>query len=154
MASTLIRTHMRWFIRRDMPEVLAIEAASFLTEPWTEDDFLTLLRNRNTIGLVAEHQDHVLAYAVYTLHKTCFHLHNLAVHPDHRRQGVGSQVVGKLINKLSTLYRRYLILEVDETNLPAQLFFHSLGFRARRVLRGWYGGDRDAYRMAYRVVKE
>jgi [ribosomal protein S18]-alanine N-acetyltransferase len=33
----LVRTHIRWMIRRDMPEVLAIEAASF-EFPWLEDE--------------------------------------------------------------------------------------------------------------------
>ena len=45
----LVRTHIRWMIRRDMPEVLAIEAASF-EFPWLEDDFIRCLRQRNCIG--------------------------------------------------------------------------------------------------------
>ncbi len=35
------RTQIRWLIRRDMDEVLAIERSSFQF-PWTEEEFLLL----------------------------------------------------------------------------------------------------------------
>ena len=56
---------------------------------------------------------------------------NFAVHEDFRRRGVGGQMIGKLIGKLSHQRRSRIMLEVRETNLPAQLFFRTLGFRAR-----------------------
>ena len=43
------------------------------------------------------------------------------------------------------------MLEVRETNLPAQLFFRQLGFRAVSVLRDFYEDTtEDAYLMQYR----
>jgi len=48
-----VRVHIRWMIRRDMPEVMRTERASF-EYAWTEDDFLRCLRQRNCIGMVAE----------------------------------------------------------------------------------------------------
>ena len=50
--------HIRWMIRRDMPEVLDIENRSFEFS-WTEEDFIRCLRQRNCIGMVAEHDDRV-----------------------------------------------------------------------------------------------
>ena len=47
-----IRVHIRWMIRRDMPEVLQTEQESF-EHSWTEEDFLRCLRQRNCIGMVA-----------------------------------------------------------------------------------------------------
>ena len=35
-----VRVHIRWMIRRDMPEVLAIEAESF-EFPWLEGELLS-----------------------------------------------------------------------------------------------------------------
>ena len=44
-----------------------------------------------------------------------------------------------------------MTLEVRETNLAAQLFFRSLGFRAVNVLRNYYDDTpEDAYVMQYR----
>ena len=48
-----LKAHIRWMIRRDMPEVLAVEGESF-EFPWCEEDFLRCLRQRNCIGMVAE----------------------------------------------------------------------------------------------------
>ena len=95
-----VRVHIRWMIRRDMPEVLAMEGESF-EFPWLEDDFIRCLRQRNCIGMVAEHEDRVVGFMIYELHKTRIHVLNFAVADEYRRRGVGSQMVAKLIAKLS-----------------------------------------------------
>jgi len=144
-----VRVHIRWMIRRDMPEVLAAEQASF-EYAWTEEDFLRCLRQRNCIGMVAEQGEKVVGFMIYELHKSKLHILNFAVHPGFRRIGVGSQMVAKLISKLSSHRRTRIPLAVRETNLPAQLFFRSQGFKAVRVLRAYYqDSGEDAFLMQY-----
>jgi ribosomal-protein-alanine N-acetyltransferase len=136
-------------IRRDMPEVLAIEAKSF-EFPWSEDDFIRCLRQRNCIGMVAERDERVVGFMIYELHKNRLHILNFAVHPEFRRNGVGSQMALKLVGKLSPQRRSRILLEVRETNLDAQLFFRDLGFRAISVLRDFYDDTiEDAYLMEF-----
>ena len=145
-----LRVHIRWMIRRDMPEVLDIERASF-EFPWFEEDFIRCLRQRNCIGMVAELDDRIVGYMIYELHKNRLHILNFAVSATGRRQGVGSRMVGKLIGKLSPQRRSRILLEVRETNLAAQLFFRAQGFRAVSVLRDFYDDTtEDAYVMQYR----
>ena len=60
--------HVRWMIRRDMPEVLTIEQEAF-EFPWSEEDFTRCLRQRNCIGMVAEMADSVVAFMIYELHR-------------------------------------------------------------------------------------
>ena len=147
-----MRVHIRWMIRRDMPEVLQAEQSSF-EFAWTEEDFLRCLRQRNCIGMVAECGEKVVGFMIYELHKAKLHILNFAVHPAYRRRGVGSQMVAKLVSKLSSHRRTRITLEVRETNLPAQLFFRSQGFRATRVLRGFYeDSGEDAFLMQYRFA--
>jgi ribosomal-protein-alanine N-acetyltransferase len=142
--------HIRWMIRRDMPEVLEIEQDSF-EYPWCEDDFIRCLRQRNCIGMVADWEDRVAGFMIYELHKTRLHLLNFAVARNFRRRGVGTQMVAKLIGKLSPDRRTRVSLEVRETNLPAQIFFRDSGFRAVSVLRDYYQDTtEDAYVMQYR----
>lgn len=149
-----VRVHIRWMIRRDMPEVLAIEGESF-EFPWLDDDFIHCLRQRNCIGMVAEHEDRVVGFMIYELHKTRIHVLNFAVCEEYRRCGVGSQMIAKLSAKLSTQRRTRIILEVRETNLAAQLFFRENGFRAVSVLRSYYADTpEDAYLMQYRYRPE
>ena len=142
--------HIRWMIRRDMPEVLDIENQSF-EFPWSEEDFIRCLRQRNCIGMVAEHDERVVGFMIYELHKNRLHILNFAVDPSFQRRGVGDQMVGKLISKLSHGRRNRILLEVRETNLSAQLFFRNVGFRAVSVLRDFYDDTvEDAYLMEYR----
>lgn len=142
--------HIRWMIRRDMPTVLDIESRCF-EFAWTEEDFIRCLRQRNCIGMVAEEDDQILGFMIYELHKTRLHILNFAVNPEHRRRAVGRAMVDKLLGKLSHERRNRIMLEVRETNLEAQLFFKSLGFRAISVLRDFYDDAvEDAYLMQYR----
>ena len=148
------KVHIRWMIRRDMPEVLQTEQASFEFS-WTEEDFLRCLRQRNCIGMVAEQGEKVVGFMIYELHKAKLHILNFAVHPGWRRLAVGAQMVAKLISKLSSHRRTRITLEVRETNLPAQLFFSKQGFRAVRVLRSYYeDSGEDAFLMQYRFADD
>lgn len=144
------RVHIRWMIRRDMPEVLQIEQDSH-DYPWTEEDFLHCLRQRNCIGMVAEIGEQVVGFMIYELHKIRLHILNFAVHPAHRRRRVGSQMVQKLISKLSSHRRNCITLEIRETSLESQLFFRTVGFCATSVLRDHFEDTgEDAYLMQYR----
>jgi ribosomal-protein-alanine N-acetyltransferase len=141
--------HVRWMIRRDMSEVIGIEQEAF-EFPWSEEDFTRCLRQRNCIGMVAELADSVVAFMIYELHRSRLHMLNFAVMRSHRRLGVGTQMMDKLVAKLTPDRRGRVALEVRETNLPAQLFFRSLGFRATSVLKDFYrDSTEDAYLMQY-----
>ena len=142
---------IRWLIRRDMPRVLEIEQASF-EFAWTEEDFLCCLRQRNCIGMVAERDGLVVGFMIYELHKSRLRILNFAVCPEARRLHVGTQMVQRLVDKLSQQRRNEIVLEVRETNLAAQVFFRSQDFRAVRVLRGHYDDTtEDAYSMLYQL---
>ncbi len=146
-----VGVHVRWMIRRDMEEVLAIEESSF-EFPWEEEDFIKCLRQRNCIGMVAEYDEQVIGFMMYELHKNRLHVINFAVHKEFRRIGVGSQMVAKLVKKLTEQRRNRILLEIRETNLDGQLFFRKVGFRAISVLRDFYeDSDDDAYRMQFRL---
>lgn len=138
--------NVRWMIRRDMPEVLRIERAAF-PDPWTLEDFMECLRDRTTIGLVAEWGELVVGYMLYRLHRRRIDILNLAVDPGRRRRGVGSQLIGRLVAKMPTGKWRFIAATVRERNLPAQLFLRACGFRACCVLHGAYDGVEDGYLM-------
>ena len=144
-----LRIHVRWMIRRDMREVLDVEREAF-EFPWSDEDFTRCLRQRNCIGMVAESGDSVVAFMIYELHRSRLHVLNFAVARSHRRRGIGTRMMEKLVGKLSPERRSRIVLEVRETNLPAQLFFRSLGFRAISVLKDFYQDTtEDAYLMHY-----
>ena len=143
----LLQIHVRWMIRRDMAEVLEIEREAF-EFPWSDEDFTRCLRQRNCIGMVAEIADSVVAFMIYELHRARLHMLNFAVVRSHRRLGIGTQMLEKLVGKMSPERRSRILLEVRERNLPAQLFFREQGFRAISVLKDFYQDTtEDAYLM-------
>jgi ribosomal-protein-alanine N-acetyltransferase len=157
-------TFVRWMIRRDMEEVCAIERHSF-PDPWSLDQFLKVLRQRNAIGMVAEdHTDQITGFMIYELHNTRLHLLSFAVRPDARRRLVGTRMIEKLKGKLSYNRRTRLTLEIADYNLTGQIFFRSMGFRWEATVPGFFDGSRlqdggdsesvDAYFMAYRIGSE
>lgn len=148
---------VRWLIRRDMPEVLDIERLCF-EFPWTEEDFMGCLRQRNCIGMVADdgvvnekHTD-IKGFMVYELHKNRLVLLNFAVAPRYQRQGVGRAMMERLIEKLSQQRRTEIMAEVRERNLDAQFFFREMGLTAISVVRNLYEDtDEDCYVFRYRI---
>lgn len=149
-----VKVHIRWMIRRDMAEVIRTEQDSF-EYSWTEEDFLKCLRQRNCIGMVAEHEERVVGFMIYELHKTKLHVMNFAVHPEFRRTGIGQQMIAKLIGKLSSHRRTKITLAVRETNLIAQLFFKTVDFRAVKVMRKYYeDSGEDAFLMQFQLAGE
>lgn len=149
-----LKVQIRWLIKRDIPEVLDIERGSFKSA-WTEEDFLCCLRQRNCIGMVAEYNHRIVGFMIYELHKAKLHVINFAVDPEFRRQAIGTQMVEKLVDKLSHQRRNEIVLEVRESNLAAQLFFKKIGLKAVLVLRGHYDDtDEDAYVMRFTLHDE
>ena len=150
----IVGVQIRWLIRRDMTDVLQIEAGSF-ENAWTEEDFLCCLRQRNCIGMVAEENHDVIGFMIYELHKSQLRVLNFAVMPQMRRRGVGSLMIQRLVDKLSQQRRKDILLDVRESNLDAQLFYKSQGFRAVCVLRRHYDDtEEDAYVMRYSLADD
>lgn len=144
-----VQVHIRWMIRRDMPEVLAIESAQD-SLPWMEDEFLKVLRQRNCIGMVAEADDQIVGFMIYELNRHKLQILNFAVHPKFRRRGVARQMAAKLMGKLSSQRRTRITLNIRESNLTAQLFFRAIGFKAMEIMREHFDDTgEDAYVMNY-----
>lgn len=146
-----IDVHIRWMIRRDWPEVLDIERDSY-SYPWAEEDFLRCLRQRNCIGMVTEHDERVIGYMIYELHKDRLHVLNLAVAKVHRGKTVGKQMVQKLIGKLSLERRNRIEVELPDFNISGQKFLSAVGFKAVGVSPGWFDrSGADAIEFQHRV---
>lgn len=145
---------IRWMIRADLKEVLAIEKACFEC-PWDEDEYVSYLGHRHRIGMVYEptvsgQSKGIRAYMLYELHHDGLELDNMAVDPHFQREGYGWQMIDKLRDKLSQQRRTWITVKVREGNLEAQLFFKAMGFRCVDVLPAPYEvTDEDAYLFRY-----
>lgn len=144
------RANIRWMIRGDLPAVVEIERQCF-EYPWGLNDFTTSLRERDTIGMVAELGGEIVGFMVYTIGEHEIRLIDIAVSYNARRRGVGSLLVTHVIDKmLAKSMRARVVLDVRESNLAAQLFFKICGFRAVGIQRALYDETpEDAYRFVH-----
>ncbi len=143
--------HFCWMNRSHLDSVEEIERECF-AQPWSRDDFYRCLRQRHCIGMVAERDGVVVAFMIYELHEESIQLLDFAVHPIFARCGIGRDMVEKLKWKLSYQRRNRIHVAVRESNLDAQLFFRSQGFRVVEILNDyWDDCDEQAYLFRYKV---
>lgn len=141
--------HIRWLIRRDMPEVCGI-ALDNPDETWGEEDFLRALKVSSCIALVAELNECIVGYAVYELGKESIYCAALVVPVALRRRGIGAALVRKLKSKISGHRRRTLFFDVPDSNLDAHLFLKAQGFICEDIVRNWDSTDvTDLYRFVW-----
>jgi ribosomal-protein-alanine N-acetyltransferase len=75
------------------------------------------------------------------------HVLNIAVHPEHRRHGVGFLLLNTTIAEAISRQAACVTLEVRRGNLPARQLYRKLKFEERRLRRHYYGPGEDAIVM-------
>jgi ribosomal-protein-alanine N-acetyltransferase len=122
----------------DLEAILTIAAASPQAPHWqpadyapyiTPDPHSTLLRT----ALIAVSADKILAFAAATLlqiaEENLCQLDSMAVHPDARRQGLGTALLRAILAWAAQNNARHLSLEVRAGNTAAIRLYHGLGLR-------------------------
>jgi [ribosomal protein S18]-alanine N-acetyltransferase len=118
--------------------VLAIEGRSF-PSPWTRSAFAGHLEHPEFAKyIVALNKETVVGYSGLFFGGGQGQLTNLAVHPDWRRQGVGSRLLLEMIDYCLALGLEGLSLEVRTANEEAQELYEKFGFRKVGVRKGYY----------------
>ena len=137
----------------DCAAVAEIEAASF-SDPWTREGFEVALGRSDILAYVYSPGKRILGYIILHLEGPEVHVMNLAVVQDCRRRGIAMECL-RFAEKLSRKRGSLRIdLEVQESNLPAQLLYRKAGYRATRILRNYYlSTHEDGYRMVKTLVE-
>jgi [ribosomal protein S18]-alanine N-acetyltransferase len=132
----------------DLSEVIEIERASF-AYPWSTNFFLQELKVGCARSLLAVVGDKSIGYVIYWLLQYEIDIHNLAVHPAYRRQGVGKALLEAVIEEARRQGASRVTLEVRKSNEVAQKLYQALGFSAKGVRTAYYSDDgEDALIMA------
>jgi len=149
-----IPVYVRWMVRRDFAQVLAIEEACF-EFPWTEQEFRQCLQQPNCLGMIAEHEGRIVGFVIYETPRDRLFITNIAVDPEFQRHNVARQMVQKLVSKMIHQRRHKIAIEIRETNLSALRCFRALGFRAATILKNFFEDQsEDAYVLQYRLGRE
>lgn len=146
---SLNKLHPRWLLVRDIPAVAETEKVCF-SNPWTPKDFEKCLQRKHCNGLVIESGKKIVAYLIYEARRKNIQILNIAVRPDHRRQGLATSIVKKLVHFMMDNNYSSVVIGIRETNLNAQLFFRSCGFLATAVVRRHFKDTcEDLYQLEF-----
>jgi [ribosomal protein S18]-alanine N-acetyltransferase len=119
----------------DLPAVISIERRSFPT-PWSLAMFVLELSKPSGICLAAENEHGLVGYLVCARYDEVWHLMNVAVHPEHRRGGIATELIERLFEEAGEGAR--FTLEVRISNAPAIEMYRRFGFRSAGRRRSYY----------------
>jgi ribosomal-protein-alanine N-acetyltransferase len=120
----------------DLPQVIAIERRAFPT-PWSLAMFVLELSKPSGICLAATRDGRLVGYLVCSRYDALWHLMNVAVDPDERRQGIATALILRLFETVGDDEAQYT-LEVRQSNLPAIGLYERYGFRSAGLRRRYY----------------
>lgn len=122
--------------------VAALEAVCF-SDPWSENSVASELNNPLSLWVVAIKDETVVGYVGSQTVMGETDMMNVAVHPDHRRQGIARLLIEDLAEKLKGLDSHCLTLEVRVSNEPAIALYAELGFSEVGRRRNYYRNPKE-----------
>jgi ribosomal-protein-alanine N-acetyltransferase len=135
--------------RRHVARVLEIERASY-PKPWTTTVFhdeLDQVGTGHRHYLVARSGRAVLGYGGLMFVADEAHVTNIAVHPEHRRHGIATRLLGDLAGVAVARGCQAWTLEVRASSRGAQELYRRFGFAPAGIRPRYYEQTEDAIVM-------
>jgi ribosomal-protein-alanine N-acetyltransferase len=124
----------------DLDEVMAIERTAFRF-PWSSRFFLEELQVPCARSFLAEINGKIVGYVLFWLLPEEVDIHNIAVHRDFRRHGIGQALLQRVLEQARERNSSRVTLEVRISNIIAQRLYESVGFMAKGIRKGYYSDD-------------
>lgn len=114
----------------DVPALVGIEKLVFPESPWSAAQFREELSGvpKTRRYLVAHEQGVIVGYAGIALAGDVADIHNIAVIPSHRKQGIASHLLDELESWAITKKVSALMLEIREGNTEAFPLYEKRGY--------------------------
>jgi [ribosomal protein S18]-alanine N-acetyltransferase len=141
------RIEVKRFEPDDLERVLAIEQSSFAQDAWDQELFLQYHRDCPDFFLIAKLGRRIMGYAITCADSRNAELASIAVDPRDRRGGVANALLDHTRSHLRAKRIKTWWLMVATENQPGIRFYEAYGFKRTRLVRRYYGANRDGYRM-------
>jgi len=122
----------------DLPRAIAIERRCF-PMPWSLSMFVLELSKPSGICLAAVDGTRMLGYVICARYDEAYHLMNIAVEPNHRRQGVARRLLDAVLDRGGR--DANYTLEVRVSNASAIALYESFDFRGVGTRRRYYADN-------------
>jgi len=130
----------------DLDDIQRIEALTF-TRPWTREMYLSEFEHRDVARfyIARDAVGEAIGFCSCWQIVDEIHINNLAVLPEHRRSGVASALLNRVLADGTTRGAHRATLEVRRSNDAALKLYERFGFVVTGVRRGYYTHpDEDA----------
>ena len=136
-ADSVTGVPVRRLVYGDLPAVLSIERRSFQT-PWSLAMFVLELSKPSGIclGVADERGGGLAGYLICSRYADVWHLMNIAVVPERRREGIATELMERLFDAAGPAAR--FTLEVRTSNRSAIEMYERFGFRPAGHRRRYY----------------
>jgi [ribosomal protein S18]-alanine N-acetyltransferase len=124
-----------------------------LTWSWTPARVQHFISGTESSVVVARREQRIAAFAIMHFGDDVAHLNLLAVSPEHRRQGLGSQLMEWLTKTAIEAGVFRINLELRTHNEGARIFYARLGFDQLGIVQGYYQGREAALRMSRQLAR-
>jgi len=136
-----------------LEEVCAIEQETF-SDPWSKDDFQSVMKDKNNDYLIAIIESKVVGYCGYWGIAGEGDIYNVAVRKEYQGQKIGYHMLSELIKIAKSRGITSLTLEVRCSNESAIRLYRSLGFEQTAVRKDFYAKPKeDAVIMWLRAIQ-
>ncbi len=133
--------------KEHIEQVYNIEERCF-SIPWSKKSFEDeLTKNKMAIYLVALEDEKVIGYAGMWHVINEGHITNVAVSPEYRRQGIGENLINRLIEIAKEKDMIGITLEVRTSNEAAKNLYKKQGFLLDGIRKEYYENKEDAFIM-------
>ena len=130
------------FAERHIADAARLERECFAA-PWSEQALREELDNPNALFLAAVDGTETVGYLGCHLILDEGYIANVAVSPVRRKEGIGSALVGALVEQAEQQGASFLTLEVRVSNQPAIALYQKFGFRPVGTRRGFYDKPKE-----------
>jgi ribosomal-protein-alanine N-acetyltransferase len=140
-----MRIELRRLTLSDLASIERIERDAYPT-PWSRSMFAGELAKPSSVSLGAFDEDeggHLVGYLIISRYVDAWHIMNVAVAPEYRRQGIATRMLEELFRVTEDDARRGYTLEVRTSNAAAIALYERVGFQPTGVRRGYYTDNRE-----------
>jgi [ribosomal protein S18]-alanine N-acetyltransferase len=129
--------------KEHIDEITAIERICFRI-PWSRESIREEIEDNNlAIYLCAKTDGKIAGYAGYWKVTDEAHITNIAVHPEYRRNGIGSILVKGMIETCRKTGIDRMTLEVRKSNVEAQGLYKKFGFKFAGIRKAYYSDNKE-----------
>ena len=139
----------------DLPAMMALEKRAATAAHWSAEQYQDLLHSTESVrvAMVLTVENEVQAFMIARVVHEEWEIENIAVAAPARRRGLGSRLLGKLLDMARAKNATAIFLEVRESNQAARTLYEKWAFLESGRRRRYYSDpveDAILYRIDFK----